>query len=256
MIIGTDRLKFGVIWRLEKYHYGIWPGVPGDLGRKITTRLTQYQNTRQSYKTYDWRGNIEHEGGNVNNINVNLCFPLYRPVSTGRLLDLRPLRQEWRHGNNSHNDFCSHFDRSSLSIIDNAPFCRFWVNDHPTTPCSTIPPQRCVKLFKMGKASLPSIAKRPRWYPSISYWRPSTIQILVSIDCTTIDIQIRHAPSTQSQNPPPNRYPAIASAPWASRETKSERKTIALCIIQSSTRWCWITRDSKGRIYHNSYAEG
>lgn len=98
------------------------------------------------------------------------------------------------------------------TVSEDEPFRRFNLgNSLQTMQCPANPPLLCSTIFNTREENVPSIGRRPQWDPSNLYCKcsgPNTVQHRRRDYRKTP----QHAPSTQTQNPPPSRYVTKTSA--------------------------------------------
>lgn len=120
-------------------------------------------------------GNTRQRGSNVNNINSDSSLWVkssYKNASSSRSWSTRTAMPIWHKQLQCAPESFS--SPSSVTLIKNAPFCRFCLpKKHPTTQCPVIWPQLRATFIDPRQADLRSFARLLRRYPSNSYSRCS-----------------------------------------------------------------------------------
>lgn len=106
------------------------------------------------------------------------------------LLDLARGRPPSRLGKKTAVTLLQSFSPSLSTIpINDAPLCRFCLSSsRPTTQCSAMPSQLHATLINTGEASLPFIARSPRWhlsnYIEVSLYRNKALHLRCAVPRT------------------------------------------------------------------------
>lgn len=169
---------------------------------------------RHDGKTNDLLGDTGCRGGKFNNFNSNswsLKKSSRKNTFSSRScspITAMPIRQQ--HLQRALQSFSCPFPTTS---IEDAPSWRLCLaSRHPTTKYPAITTELLVTLINTPKANLLNIARRPKWYPSNSYWGwwpPKYGSTLLTRRPVKVS-NIRYPPATGK--PPPISYATIAFA--------------------------------------------